>query len=241
MLLQGKTALITGAGRGIGRGIAIAFAEQGCDIAAAARTADEVNATVDVVKRTGRRALALVADVADETDVHTMTDETLKAFRKIDILVNNAGYACFKPFTELSLDEWRRTIDVNLTGVFLCTKAVLPSMIAQHAGRIINISSVAGLKPLAEQSAYCASKHGLNGLSKVLAMELRQYNIGVHTICPGGVDTRLAQEAMPDRDKSDWMTPEDIAHACLYLATLSPRATTDEMVVRRFGSVPIGG
>ncbi len=241
MLLQGKTALITGAGRGIGRGIALAFAEQGCNIAAAARSADEVNATVDAVKRTGRRALALIADVSNEHDVRTMADETLTAFGRIDILVNNAGYANFKPFTELSLDEWRKTIDVNLTGVFLCTKAVVPSMIKRGSGRIINISSVAGLKPLTDQSAYCASKHGLNGLTKVLAMELRQYGIGVHSICPGGVDTRLAQEAMPGRDKSDWMTPEDIAHACLYLASLSPRATTDEIVVRRFNSVPIGG
>lgn len=241
MLLQGKTALITGAGRGIGRGIALAFAAQGCDIAAAARSVDEVNGTVDAVKRAGRRALALIVDVSNERDVRQMADETLNAFGHIDILVNNAGYACFKPFSELSLEEWRKTIDVNLTGVFLCTKVVLPSMIKRQSGRIINISSVAGLKPLSDQSAYCASKHGLNGLTKVLAMELRQYNIGVHSICPGGVDTRLAQEAMPDRDKSDWMTPEDIAHACLYLASLSPRATTDEIVVRRFGSVPIGG
>lgn len=241
MLLQGKTALITGAGRGIGRGIALAFAEQGCDIAAAARSADEVNATVDAVKRCGRRALALIADVSIDHDIHTMVDATLNAFGHIDILVNNAGYASFKPFTELSVDEWRKTIDVNLTGVFLCTKAVVPSMIKRQSGRIINISSVAGLKPLTDQSAYCASKHGLNGLTKVLAMELRQHNIGVHSICPGGVDTRLAQVAMPDRDKSDWMTPEDIAHACLYLASLSPRATTDEIVVRRFKSVPIGG
>lgn len=241
MLLEGKIALITGAGRGIGRGIALAFAQQGCDIAAVARTADEVNATVDAVKRTGRRALALMADISNERDVHSVTDETLNTFDRVDILVNNAGYACFKPFIELSLDEWRRTIDINLTGAFLCTKAVLPSMIAHRGGRIINISSVAGLKPLTDQSAYCASKHGLNGLTKVLAMELRQYGIGVHAVCPGGVDTRLAQEAMPGRDKSDWMAPEDIAHACLYLASLSPRATTDEIVVRRFNSTPIGG
>lgn len=241
MLLEGKTALITGAGRGIGQGIALAFARQGCDIAAAARTADEVNATVDAVRRTGRRALALIVDVSKPRDVRGMVDATLETFGRIDILVNNAGYACFKPFIELSFEEWQRTIDVNLTGVFLATKAVLPSMIARKTGRIINISSVAGLKPIAEQSAYCASKHGLSGLTKVLAMELREHGIGVHAICPGGVDTRLAQEAMPDRDKTDWMTPEDIAHACLYLAGLSPRATTDEIVVRRFNSVPIGG
>jgi 3-oxoacyl-[acyl-carrier protein] reductase len=241
MLLSEKTALITGAGRGIGRGIALAFAEQGCAIAAVARTADEVNATVDAVKRAGSRALALVGDVSNAQDVRGMVDETLKSFGRIDILVNNAGFACFKPFTELSLEEWQRTLNVNLTATFLMIKAVLPSMIARKGGRIINISSVAGLKPLVDQSAYCASKHGVNGLSKVLAMELRQYGIGVHAVCPGGVDTRLAQEAMPERDKSDWMTPEDIAHACLYLASLSPRATTDEIVVRRFNSAPIGG
>lgn len=241
MLLKGKTALITGAGRGIGQGIALAFARQGCDIAAAARTADEVNATVDAVRRMGRRALALIVDVSKPRDVRGMVDATLETFGRIDILVNNAGYACFKPFVDLSLEEWQRTIDVNLTGVFLATKAVLPSMISRKTGRIINISSVAGLKPIVEQSAYCASKHGLSGLTKVLAMELREHGIGVHAICPGGVDTRLAQEAMPDRDKSDWMSPEDIAHACLYLAGLSPRATTDEIVVRRFNSAPIGG
>ncbi|GMU94270.1 MAG: 2-deoxy-D-gluconate 3-dehydrogenase [Candidatus Hydrogenedentota bacterium] len=241
MLLKGKTALITGAGRGIGQGVALAFARQGCDIAAAARTANEVNATVDAVRRMGRRALALIVDVSKPRDVRGMVDATLETFGRIDILVNNAGYACFKPFVDLSLEEWQRTIDVNLTGVFLATKAVLPSMISRKTGRIINISSVAGLKPIVEQSAYCASKHGLSGLTKVLAMELREHGIGVHAICPGGVDTRLAQEAMPDRDKSDWMSPEDIAHACLYLAGLSPRATTDEIVVRRFNSAPIGG
>jgi short-subunit dehydrogenase len=100
---------------------------------------------------------------------------------------------------------------------------------------------VAGLKPISEQSVYCASKSGLNALTKVLAMELREYGISVHAVCPGGVDTKLAQEAMPERDKSNWLKPEDVAHACLYLATLNPRASTDEILVRRFGSVPVGG
>jgi 3-oxoacyl-[acyl-carrier protein] reductase len=156
-------------------------------------------------------------------------------------LVNNAGYACFKPFTSLTGEDWQRSLDVNLTGPFNLIQAVLPSMIARQSGRIINISSVAGLKPLAEQSAYCAAKSGLNALTKVLAMELRPHKIAVHAICPGGVDTKLAREAMPHRDKTNWLTPEDIAHTALYLASLSPRATTDEILVRRFDSVPIGG
>ncbi len=238
MLLKDKVAFITGGGRGIGRGIALAFAQQGCDVAVAARTEEEVRETAKLIDGEGRKALAIRCDVADPQSVDSAIKETLAAFGQIDVLVNNAGYAHFRPFHELSAEEWKKTLDVNLTGPFLCIQAVLPSMMARRSGRIINISSVAGLKPLLHQSAYCASKHGLNGLSKVLAMELREYGIGVHSICPGGVDTQLARDAMPERDKSNWMTPEDIAHACLYLAALSPRATTDEIVVRRFDSVP---
>jgi 3-oxoacyl-[acyl-carrier protein] reductase len=241
MLLKGMTAFITGAGRGIGRGIARAFAEQGCDIAAAARTEPEVMETAALVEGLGRKALGLVCDVADPASVNAAVERALGAFGKIDILVNNAGYACFKPFMELSLDEWQRTLDVNLTGIFLCTRAVLPGMIARGSGRIINISSVSGLRPILRQSAYCASKHGVNGLTSTLAMELRPYGIRVHAICPGGVTTRLSEENMADRDKSDWMTPEDVAHTALYLASMSSRATTDMVYLRRFGSVPLGG
>lgn len=241
MLLDGKTAFITGAGRGIGRGIAVAFAEQGCDIAAAARTETEVQETVEMVRALGRRALPLVCDVADPDAVESAVSHTLAEFGAVDILVNNAGYACFKPFMELSLEEWKSTLDINLTGVYLCTRAIVPSMIAQGAGRIINISSVSGLRPIMRQSAYCASKHGLNGLTATLAMELKPYGIRVHAICPGGVTTRLSVENMPDRDKTDWMTPEDVAHTALYLASMSERATTDMVYLRRFGSVPLGG
>lgn len=241
MLLEGQSAFITGAGRGIGKGIALAFAREGCDIAAVARTASEVEETAKEVQALGRKALALQCDVADNDAVSGSVETTLAELGKIDILVNNAGYACFKPFVELETEEWQRTLDVNLTGPALCIRAVLPSMIERRSGRIINISSVAGLKPIADQSAYCASKYGLNGLTKTLALELREYGIAVHAICPGGVDTRLSREAMPERDKTDWLAPEDVARTALYLATLSPRATTDEILVRRFGSVPIGG
>jgi 3-oxoacyl-[acyl-carrier protein] reductase len=241
MLLKGMSAFITGAGRGIGRGIARAFAEQGCDIAAVARTEPEVMETAALVESLGRKALGLVCDVADPASVNAAVERMLGAFGKIDILVNNAGYACFKPFMELSLDEWQRTLDVNLTGIFLCTRAVLPGMIARQSGRIINISSVSGLRPILRQSAYCASKHGVNGLTSTLAMELRPHGIRVHAICPGGVTTRLSEENMADRDKSDWMTPEDVAHTALYLASMSSRATTDMVYLRRFGSVPLGG
>jgi NAD(P)-dependent dehydrogenase (short-subunit alcohol dehydrogenase family) len=241
MLLEGKTAIVTGAGRGIGRGIAVAFAKQGCNVAITARTDEELEDAAAEIRGLGRTVFAESCDVSVEASVDRLVQNAAEALGGIDILVNNAGYACFKPFEELTTGDWQQTFDVNVTAVFYCIRAVLPSMKQRGAGRIINISSVAGLKPIENQSAYCASKHALEGLSHVLAMELRPYQIGVHTICPGGVHTRLADEAMPERDKSEWMTPEDIAHAALYLASLSPRAATDSLVVRRFQSVPIGG
>jgi len=240
-LLEGKSAFITGAGRGIGRAIAESFAAQGCAIAAAARTRTEVESVATQIRDAGGKAIALACDVTDPDQVQRAVNETHDSFGAIDLLVNNAGVAIFKPFHELSADDWQQTMDVNLNGAFHCTQAVLPGMMHRRSGRIINISSVAGVKPIAKQSAYCASKHALNAMSKVLAMELREHGIAVHAVCPGGVTTRLADEAMPERAKDDWMTPEDIAHACLFLASQSSRATTDEVIVRRFGSVPIGG
>lgn len=241
MLLTGMTAIITGAGRGIGRGIALAFAGAGCRVALLARSRDELDESARLVAERGGGASVHVCDVADPEQVRLSVDAVLEHFGHVDILVNNAGYASFKPFLQTPLDEWRRTLDVNLTGPYLMIQAVLPSMIVRRSGRIINVSSVAGLKPIHRQSAYCASKYGLNGLTLVLAMELREYGIAVHSICPGGVATRLSEENMPERDKSDWMTPEDVAHAALYLATLSPRAATDILPIRRFDSTPLGG
>ncbi|MCF6284830.1 MAG: SDR family oxidoreductase [Candidatus Hydrogenedentes bacterium] len=239
MLLDGKNAIVTGAGRGIGRAIAEAFAEQGCNIAALARSQGEIDETIESVWRLGRGGVAVSCDVARADSVIQAFREAEEKLGTIDILVNNAGLACFKPFAELSLADWEETMAVNLTGTFLCTQAVLPGMMKRRSGKIINISSVSGLKPIAEQSAYCAAKHGVNGLTKALALELQPHGIGVHAICPGGVVTRLSEEAMPERDKSGWMLPEDIAHTALFLATQHPRATTDIIHIRRFDSSPL--
>lgn len=239
MMLAGKTALITGAGRGIGRAIALEFAAQGCAIAALARTESEIDETVRLARDAGVRALAQQCDVADSASVAASVAAVTEQLGHIDILVNNAGAALFKPFSELTLADWQATMDANLTSTFLCTQAVLPGMMARRTGKIINISSVSGLKPIVEQSAYCAAKHAVNGLTKCLALELKAHGIGVHAICPGGVVTRLAEEAMPHRDKTGWMEPEDIAHTALFLATQHPRATTDIVQIRRFDSEPL--
>lgn len=240
MQLPGKTVLVTGAGRGIGRAIALALAHEGAKTVCVSRTVDELAETVRLIENAGGTAHAFPCDITDRDAVGVMVRDAANALGAVDILVNNAGVAEFKPFHEMDYGAWQRTFAVNLDGVFHVTQAVLPSMMARRSGRIINISSVAGLKPLPQQSAYVASKHALNGLSLTLALELREYGIAVHALCPGGVATRLAEEAMPSRDKTDWMTPEDIAHAVLYLATMSPRMTTDVLHVRRFGSAPLG-
>lgn len=241
MSLMGKVAIVTGAGRGIGRAIALALAEHGVNIGVLARSEGEVLETVNLVSKRGTEALPLIADISMPEEVSASVEKVVGKWSRIDILVNNAGFARFKPFLELSIEEWKQTIDVNLTGTFLMTKAVVPYMVKQRAGTIINISSVAGLRPIVNQSAYCASKHGVNGLTTTLAMELKQYNIRVHAICPGGVITRLSEENMPDRDKTNWMLPEDVAHTVIYLLTMSSRATTDIVYLRRFDSVPLGG
>lgn len=238
-MLQGKVCVVTGAGRGIGRAIVEAFARQGAKIVAAARTPAELADTVTSANALGAEAIGVECDVADPAAVDQLARKATHAFGSADVLVNNAGFAHFVPFESLALEEWRRTLDVNLTGPYLVTQAFLPGMIARRSGRIINISSVAGHKGIEQQSAYCASKHGLNGLTKVLAMELKQYNIGVHAICPGGVDTHLAREAMPGRDKSNWMQPEDIAATALYLCSLSPQTAIDFITPRRFDSTPL--
>jgi len=239
MQLEGKTAFITGAGRGIGRAIAMLFAQEGCAVAVAARTGAEVRNTAETIQASGGQAMALVCDVTQPAQIAAAVQETETRFGPIDILVNNAGGARFKPFQDISFSEWQQVLDTNLSSVFHCIQAVLPSMIARRTGRIINISSVTGLKAIQHQSAYCAAKHGVNGLTKSLALELREYGIGAHAICPGGVKTRLSEEVMPGRDKTNWLTPEDIARTALYLATQSPRAATDIIEVRRFDSEPL--
>ncbi len=237
--MAGKTALITGAGRGIGRAIALAFAAEGCDVALAARTHEEVDKVAGEALGLGVKALPLVCDVTDHQNIAHAVSAALEVFEKVDILVNNAGEARFKPIHQLAMQEWLHAFDVNVHSAFAFVQAVLPGMMERRSGRIINISSVTGLKALPEQSAYGAAKHALNSLTKSLNLELREYNIAAHVICPGGVDTKLSREAMPHRDKTEWMQPEDIADAALYLATLSPRTAVDIISMRRFAGEPL--
>jgi NAD(P)-dependent dehydrogenase (short-subunit alcohol dehydrogenase family) len=237
--LDGKTALVTGGGRGIGRAIAYALAREGCNVAVASRTQDEIEHVAHEIENLGVGGLAIPTDVSEPMQVERMVKETLGSFGHIDIFVNNAGIAIFKPIFDLTLEDWDRTMAINLRGAFLCTRKVAEVMVKQRSGTIINICSSASKKTYPDQMAYVVSKHGLLGLSKCLGLELKPYGIRVHAICPGGVDTRLTADARPETDRSNWMQPEDIAHVVLMLLTQSKRATIDEIYIRRYDASPI--
>lgn len=241
MILEGKTALITGGGRGIGRAIALAYAAQGCQVVVAARTADEVIETARLAEEAGGLAMPVGCDVTHPDTPDKLVRATRERFNGLDILVNNAGFASFEPFLETPREAWLKTLDINLTAPWAMAQQAAKEMIKRGGGRIINIASVAGHKPIMDQHAYCAAKHGLIGLSKSLALELRKHDIAVHCISPGATNTRLANEAMPHREGEEWLEPEDVAQAALYLAMLSPRAAVDDIVLRRFTSAPLGG
>lgn len=238
-MLRGKTVLVTGAGRGIGRATALAFGAEGCKVACVARSGDQVEQTADLVRQAGAESLALVGDVADEHSVADFMSAAVCRLGDIDVLVNNAGVFAVKPIAETTIEDWDLAIGVNARGVFLCIKAVLPGMIARREGCVINIASMASLKPYPNQGAYVASKHAVLGLSKVLADEMRPHGVRVTAICPGGVDTDLVRTQRPDWEPEMLMGPEDVAQCAVYVANLSPRAAIDVVPMRRWPAAPI--
>ncbi|HOK54352.1 MAG TPA: SDR family oxidoreductase, partial [Armatimonadota bacterium] len=175
--LKDKVVQITGAGRGIGRAIALAMAREGAKVAMAARTEREINTVAEEINLAGGTAIAIRTDLMSESDIKKMVYETEQAFGPIDILINNAGVLKLAPVTEISTSMWDELISVNLRAVFLACREVLPGMMERKSGRIINIGSMAGRRGYVEQGAYCAAKHGLIGLSKVMALETQRYCI----------------------------------------------------------------
>jgi 3-oxoacyl-[acyl-carrier protein] reductase len=234
-----KVCVITGAGRGIGRATAELLAGEGHRLVLAARTVSEIEETAEIARGIGAECLAIPTDVRSEDECEELIERTIEAYGQIDTLINNAGAAILKPVWELSREEFELNLLPNLGGTFFCSRAALRHMMPRRRGTIINIASSSGLKPYLTQGAYCASKAGVIALSKVMAMELRPHNIRVHVICPGGVDTRLAEEIHPTRDKTGWIQPEDVAQTIGYLLSLAPNVTVDEIVIRRFDADPI--
>ncbi len=238
-LLAGRVAVVTGGGRGIGQATAVTLASAGADLIVAARTQEELEETARRVRAAGRRCMTVPTDVTDEAACERLMEAAVAGFGDIDVLVNNAGAARFAPVWELTTEAFDLSLNVNLRGAFFCARAALRAMMPRRSGSIVNVASTSGKKPYAEQGAYCASKAGLIALSKVMAMELRPYGIRVHAVCPGGVDTRLAEEIHPHRNKEGWIQPQDVADAILYLLSTPGNITLDELVIRRTDAEPL--
>lgn len=222
--LNGKTALITGAGRGIGRATAIALAKEGVNIGLVGLTMANLEKVADELAAYNVKVSAAVADVANLESVSHAVEHVKGDLGSIDILVNNAGTAKFGGFLELSPEEWEKIIRVNLMGVYNVTRAVLPGMIEQKSGDIINISSTAGQKGAPLTSAYSASKFGVLGLTESLMLEVRKHNIRVSALTPSTVATDLAIETnLTDGNPEKVMQPEDLAEYMVAQLKLHPR------------------
>src|SRR5258708_2597207 len=238
MKLENKVALVTGGGRGIGRAIALAFAREGANCIVAARTTSQVESVAEEIRAMGRESVALQCDVSSRESVSKMVDDAIKQFDRIDILVNNAGIAKSQPLTKMTDDFWQEIINVNLTGTFLCTQAVISGMIKRQSGRIINIASITAKQGMPYISAYTASKHGVLGFTKSISLEVASKGITVNAICPSYVETDMAQLAIDNisgktgrtaaeaRETLEGMnpqhrlvTPEEVAAVALLLAS----------------------
>lgn len=222
--LKNKNALITGAGKGIGKAIAIALAQEGVNVILVSRTQNDVDQLAIETSNLGVKSLALSADVSDINSINTAVEKALTEFKSIDILINSAGIAAFGKFMELEPDAWERIIQVNLMGTYYTTRAIIPNMIERQTGDIINISSTAGLNGNALTSAYSASKFAVLGLTDSLMQEMRKHNIRVTALTPSTVATDMAKDLnLTDGNPEKVMQAEDIAELVIAQLKLSRR------------------
>lgn len=231
MELQNKTAIVTGSGRGIGEGIAVAFAREGANVVLIGRGAADINRVADAITTAGGQAIAVPADVTDSAGLDNVVAQAIDTFGGLDILVNNAGIESTPMMLrDIAEAQWDKVLAVNLKGVFLSCRAVLPTMMAQGSGRIINISSLAGVRMSFFGSAdYTASKYGVMGLTNHLAWEVADSGITVNAICPGAVTTPLAEQTSTPEYREyvakrlipmgRWCTPDDIAQGAVFFAS----------------------
>jgi len=217
-----QVALVTGASRGIGKAIAYLFAQEGMNVVICSRNENQIRKTaMEIQKDTGNLVVPVKTDVRNHVDVDKLVQSALNEFGRIDILVNNAGVAIIKSLVETTDHEYDTIMDTNLSGVFFCCKSVLPHMIKQKSGYIINISSGAGKTGFANLSVYCASKFGVIGMTESLAEEVSDYGIKVFSVCPGAVATQMQKEFMSNEEfekrKNQMIQPEEVAQKVLQL------------------------
>lgn len=233
MTLSGRTAVVTGGGRGIGRAIALELAGAGARVAVAARTAEEIGAVAREIGARGGAARAIRCDVSKADDVRELFHVAALELGPVDVLVNNAGVAVRRSLADLEEVDWDRTLDVNLKGAYLCSRAALrgpAGMLGRRAGRIVNVGSISGTLGTPQLTAYCASKWGLTGLTKALAEELRESGVFVAAVLPGSVDTDMLRGS----GFAPAMQPADVAKVVAFLCGEAPFAMTGA-AVEQFG------
>ncbi len=228
MILEGQVAIITGCGQGIGKAIALRLAREGADIAVIDINGETGAATAQEIRRLGRRATVSVTDVSKYHMVEAGVNAAASELGRVDVLVNNAGIEKRAPFLEITPEDWQRQLDVNLSGTFYCTQAAARQMVKRRYGRIVNLSSVAGLIGPIDLAAYGAAKAGIVGLTRAAALDLADFGITVNAIAPGPIETELmlgvwSAEALRERPQhgaiARFGTVEEIAHAALFLAS----------------------
>jgi NAD(P)-dependent dehydrogenase (short-subunit alcohol dehydrogenase family) len=229
MKLEGKVALVTGAGSGIGEGISLMFAAEGADISVNDINPEAAEKTANAVKKLGRKAIAIRADVSVATEVEAMVDRTIKELGGVDILVNSAGFSSGGTVLDEELENWDRNINVMLRGTYLCAKYAGRWMVEHKTGKVINISSVTAMGGIPGMGAYIVAKSGVNALTRILAMEWSKLGINVNCISPGVIDTPMTQNTLAKRFTPESMaemiplgrmgTAGDIARAALFLAS----------------------
>jgi 3-oxoacyl-[acyl-carrier protein] reductase len=227
--LTGSVAIITGASKGIGKAVAVMLARQGVKVVLAARNSEMLTAVEQEITGAGGTALVIPTDITSEHAVEHLIGETRKQFGSIDILINNAGVGIFSNITEMTTQAFDEMMNVNLKGVFLCTRAVLSVMKGQMRGEIVNVASLAGKNSFAGGSVYSATKWGLIGFSRSLMLEVRDFNIRVMTIAPGSVNTGFGAK---ERNEPMIIQPEDVAETVLFALTMPSRVNVSEIDIR---------
>ncbi len=258
MSLEGRRAVVTGGGRGIGAATARALSAAGAAVVLAARSRDQLDLVAIELKAKGRPAWPVICDVADPASVGALRDAALREMGGVDILVNNAGIATSAPVKAITLEEWNRTMAVNATGTFLCTQAFLPGMVDRRWGRVINVASIAARSGAPYIAAYAASKHAVMGFTRAAAAEVAAQGVTVNAVCPGYVDTDMTRAAL-DRmvartgktreqvreailrmnPQGRLISPEEVAHAVVSLCDDRAGGINGQAIVIDGGALPL--